>query len=206
MTHTLHRVINAGDVDDFVIMAMPARGYNNDERVKGKLQNFLKIFASHNPVNMGAVGIGTLYEMPAEQIIENVYPELPMVHGVFSKRDDLIAALKDIKQADMGISVIVTGLVDSVDCCIKKAGLSRHSMNYSLGIWGDKSLLPDEPYLKIISMCGHAMISVNIVKKMAEDIKKGAITVEAAAAELAKPCVCGIFNGEKAKQILLELT
>ncbi|MDD3706196.1 MAG: hypothetical protein PHC45_09080, partial [Clostridiaceae bacterium] len=72
-------------------------------------------------------------------------------------------------------------------------------------IWGDKARLPDEKYLEITSMCGHAMISVNLIKKMINDVKKGIKTIEQAAAELAKPCVCGIFNAEKAQKILEEL-
>lgn len=206
MTHTLHRVANLQDFkEDFVILVMPAKGINNDENIVEKLKKFLRIFERHNPVNLGGIGIGHLYDSAADQIIDNVYSELPMVHGVFSNREDLVAALKDIKDEDMGISIIVSGLVDSVDCCAKEAGLKRHSVNYSLGIWGDKARLPDEKYLEITSMCGHAMISVNLIKKMINDVKKGIKTIEQAAAELAKPCVCGIFNAEKAQKILEEL-
>lgn len=206
MTHTLHRVANLQDFkEDFVILVMPAKGINNDENIVEKLKKFLRIFERHNPVNLGGIGIGHLYDSAADQIIDNVYSELPMVHGVFSNREDLVSALKDIKDEDMGISIIVSGLVDSVDCCAKEAGLKRHSVNYSLGIWGDKARLPDEKYLEITSMCGHAMISVNLIKKMINDVKKGIKTIEQAAAELAKPCVCGIFNAEKAQKILEEL-
>lgn len=206
MTHTLHRVANLQDFkEDYVILVMPAKGINNDENIVEKLKKFLGIFERHNPVNMGGIGIGHLYDSTTDQIIDNVYSELPMVHGVFSNREDLVAALKDIKDEDMGISIIVSGLVDSVDCCAKEAGLKRHSVNYSLGIWGDKTKLPNEKYLEITSMCGHAMISVNLIKKMINDIKKGIKTLDQAAAELAKPCVCGIFNAEKAQKILEEL-
>lgn len=145
MTHTLHRVANLQDFkEDYVILVMPAKGINNDENIVEKLRKFLGIFERHNPVNMGGIGIGHLYDSTADRIIDNVYSELPMVHGVFSNREDLVAALKDIKVEDMGISIIVSGLVDSVDCCAKEAGLKRHSVNYSLGIWGDKTKLPDE--------------------------------------------------------------
>lgn len=206
MTHTLHRVTNHENFkEDYVILVMPARGINNDETTPGKLKRFLEIFKKHNPVNMGGIGTGHLYDSTPDQVIENVYNDLPMVHGVFSSREDLVAALKDIKDEDMGVSIIVSGLVDSVDCCAREAGLKRHSVNYSLGIWGDKSKLPDEKLLEITTMCGHAMISVNLVKKMISDVKKGIKTVDKAAAELAKPCVCGIFNAEKAKKIIEEL-
>ena len=50
------------------------------------------------------------------------------------------------------------------------------------------------------------MISVNLVKKMIADIRKGIITPKKAAQKLAEPCVCGIFNPEKAERLLTELS
>jgi len=206
MTHTLHRIKDQDASDnDYVILAMPAQGYNTDAQAPEKLSNFLKLFAKHNPVNMGGMGIGHLYESTLEQMIDKIYPGLPMVHGVFNTREDLIAALRDIKDADMGISVVVSGLADDADCCAREVGVKRHSINFSLGVWGNIRRLPDERYCKITSMCGHAMISLNLIKKMIADIKASRITIDEAAAELARPCVCGIFNGERAKQILIEL-
>jgi hypothetical protein len=48
------------------------------------------------------------------------------------------------------------------------------------------------------------MISFNLVKKAVEDIKEGRISAEEAACELAKPCVCGVFNPARAKRLLEE--
>lgn len=206
MTHTLHRLAGkVGSENDFVILVMPARGINNDEHVVEKYKEFLDIFQKHNAVNMGGMKAGHLYDSTLEQIKNKLYHELPMIHGVFSNREDLVAALKEIKAEDMGISVIVTGLIDDVDGCCKDAGLKRHSVNYSLGMWGNLDKIEDERYLELTTMCGHAMVSVNLVKKMIDDIKRGRITIDKAAAELAMPCVCGIFNTEKAKKVLKEL-
>jgi hypothetical protein len=193
--------------DDFVILVMASRAYNKNESTPGKYKEFLRIFSRHNAVNLGGMGIGHLYDSKAEEIIGRVdgaFPGLPMVHGVFKCREDLVAALKDIKEADMGISVIVTGLTDTTKCCIKESGLKRHSINYSLGIWGDTKKLPDERLLQISSMCGHALISFNLILKMVEDIKSGKISAKAAAEALGKPCVCGIFNAARAEKLLLE--
>jgi hypothetical protein len=41
---------------------------------------------------------------------------------------------------------------------------------------------------------------------MVEDIKKNKTTVEKAAIELAKPCLCGIFNPHRAAILLRKLT
>ena len=206
MTHTLHRIKRNGEPEhDFVILAMPARGVNNDDQSPDKLKHFLRIFQKNNAVNMGGIGSGHLYDSKPEEVIEHVYRDMPMVHGVFTNREDLIGALKDIKEADMGISIIVSGLIDEVDYCAAEAGMKRHSVNYSLGIWGDKSKLPDQKYLEITTMCGHAMISPQFVGKMVDDIRKGRKTIEKAALELAKPCVCGIFNAANATEVLARL-
>ena len=206
MTHTLHRFKRDGiKEDDFVILAMPARGINNDENTVQKLQKFLEIFNKNNAVNMGGMGTGILVDTPANQIIENVYFELPMVHGVFDKKENLISALNDIKEANMGISVIVSGLIDEVNKSVAEVGLNRHSINCSLGIWGNKSKLPDESHLEIATMCGHAMVSPSYIAKMVNDIKRNRITVEKAAEKLAQPCVCGIFNPKKAEKVLRKI-
>lgn len=206
MTHTLHRFKENGlKEDDFVIIAMPARGINNDENTTDKLRKFLEIFNKNNAVNMGGMGTGMLVNTPSYKIIENVYPELPMVHGVFDNRDNLINALKDINEANMGISVIVSGLIDEVNECVAEVGLNRHSVNYSLGIWGDKSKLPDEKYLEISTMCGHAMVSPSYIAKIVNDIEHNKISIEKAAIKLSLPCVCGIFNPKKAEKILRKI-
>ncbi len=209
MSHTLHRLAGGdGLKDDYVILVMAAKGINNGPDGGEKYKEYLRIFSRHNPVNLGGMGIGHLYDTPFEKILENVdekYPFLPMVHGVFSNRDDLVAALKEVKTEDLGFSVIVTGLVDSTKCLCKEAGLKRHSINYSLGVWGDMSLMPDETVLKIASMCGHAMISFNSVQKEIDAVKAGKTTPRKAAERLAKPCACGIFNPDRAERILEEL-
>lgn len=206
MTHTLHRIKETGKKEtDFIILAMPARGINNDESCKEKLRNFVRIFDKNNAVNLGGIGAGHKSEMAVEKVIENIYDDMPMVHGVFGCREDLIGALKDVKEADMGISIIVSGLVDEVDSCATESGLKRHSVNYSLGVWGDTSKLPDEKYLEISTMCGHAMVSPNFIKNIVAKVRKGILTIEGASIELAKPCVCGIFNPKKAEKVLEKL-
>ena len=128
-----------------------------------------------------------------------------MIHAVFSDRDTLIAVMKALKEADYGYSVVVSGLVDDVDCCAKKAGIQRHSVDLSLGIWGKIDKLPDEKIMEITTMCGHGMISANLVSKMIDDIRAGRTTARKAAVKLAEPCACGIFNIDKAEALLNEL-
>ena len=51
-------------------------------------------------------------------------------------------------------------------------------------------------------MCGHAMISANLVKSMVQEIKAGTKTPEEAAKVLAPQCACGIFNPARAAKLL----
>jgi hypothetical protein len=209
MSHTLHRQANkAGLKDDYVILIMANRPYTAEFATTAMFRHCLEIMLRHNPVNMGGSGIGHLCNSTPEKILEAVdkmAPQLPMIHGVFATREDLVGALREIKEADYGLSVIVSGLVDSTDCCVREAGLKRHSLNYSLGVWGNTDDLPDERILQISTMCGHGMISFNLISKAVEDIKAGKITAEEAAVELAKPCLCGIFNPVRAQRLLEEL-
>lgn len=205
MSHTLHRIKTEGNKqNDYVVLIMPARGINNENCVE-VFRKYIDLLAPFNPVNMGGMKIGTLVNSTVEELKANVSPEAPMLHAVFSDRETVIKVMKALKEADYGYSVVVSGLVDDVDCCAKEAGIQRHSVDITLGTWGDTSKLPPEEILEITTMCGHAMISVNLVSKMVKDIKKGKTTARKAAVELAAPCACGIFNVDKAEKLLNEL-
>jgi hypothetical protein len=205
MSHTLHRIKTENrKTDDYVVLIMPARGINNENSVE-IFKKYMDLLIQYDPVNMGGIAIGNMAVNTLEEMKANITPEAPMVHAVYKDRDTLIEVMKALKEADYGYSVVVSGLVDDVDCCAKKAGIQRHSVDLTLGIWGDVSKLPPESILEVTTMCGHAMISANLVSKMAEDIKKGRTTPRKAAIKLAEPCACGIFNIDKAEALLTEL-
>jgi len=205
MSHTLHRVkTESGKTDDYVVLIMPARGINNQDCVN-VFRKYMALLYSFSPVNMGGLKVGTLASNSYEELLENVTEDVPMIHAVYKDRDTLIEVMKALKEADYGYSVVVSGLVDDVDCCAKQSGIQRHSVDLTLGIWGDVSKLPPEGVLEITTMCGHAMISANLVTKMINDIRKGVTTAKKAAKTLAEPCACGIFNIDKAERLLNEL-
>jgi hypothetical protein len=205
MTHTLHRVKGEnGKTNDYVVLVMAARGINNQNSVE-VFRKYIDLFSRFNPVNMGGIGCGNLALNTVEELRENLTAEAPMVHAVFKDRDTLIEVMKALKEADYGYSVVVSGLVDDVDCCAKNAGIQRHSVDLSLGIWGAIDKLPPEGIMEITTMCGHAMISANLVGKMVDDIRAGRTTPRKAAVKLAEPCACGIFNIDKAETLLKEL-
>jgi hypothetical protein len=54
-------------------------------------------------------------------------------------------------------------------------------------------------------MCGHGMISFNLVKRMAREVSEGRTSLEEASHILARPCSCGIFNPKRAQELLRQI-
>jgi len=166
-----------------------------------KLGKFLEICWKHGPVNLGDMKQGSVFTYDADQIYNNV-SDTTIVECVFDDLNKVEAVLRELKAADIGVPVVVSGLIDKVDECCKKVGLQIHTVAQSLGVWGKTELLPSKEILEITTMCGHAMIASNLVEKYIDDIKKGKTTPKKAADKLAKPCECGIFNTTRAAELL----
>lgn len=119
MSHTLHRIKTEGNkYNDYVVLIMPARGINNQNPVE-TYAKYMDILYKFNPVNMGGMKIGTLASSSFEELKANISAEAPMLHAVYKDRDTLIEVMKALKEADYGYSVVVSGLVDDVDCCAR---------------------------------------------------------------------------------------
>ena len=52
------------------------------------------------------------------------------------------------------------------------------------------------------TMCGHGMVSFNLVRRMVVDVQNKRLSLQEAAIIMAKPCVCGIFNPKRAENLL----
>lgn len=198
MTHTLHRRGNRESLSkDFVVIMMQSVGINTEGHIP-KIHQFLKLAMRHNPVNIGSVTGGGMIEK-ADEVIASADR---IGHAVFDNPESLIAFLKDVKEADLGLSVVVSGLFDEVDKCLAKVGLKHHTANFSLGTWGRTEKLPPQEILEVTTMCGHALVSANLVKAMVDEIKAGRKTPEQAAKMLAPNCACGVFNTARAATLL----
>ena len=203
MTHTLHRSGTKESLsEDFVFLYMPSAGINTDG-ANPKLRKFLEIAQRHNAVNMGDASYGNMHAKGIQNVLDNVKKEgITAVHAVFDNEKDTAAMLKDIKEADMGLSLVVSGIFDRVQELCKKNGIHRHAVTYSLKIWGKTEKLPPEPVLDIGTMCGHGMISAGRILSVADDVKAGRKSAADAAKDLAKQCDCGIFNPTRAAKLL----
>ena len=204
MTHTNHRV---GDhlEEDYIILIMPSRGIN----VEGsgpKLRRYLEMALENGAIKIGDARLGNEYHQGSvEKVLENMEDQA-VVQAVFKDRTTLVKALKAYKEADLGLSVVVSGLFDHVGECCKEVGLERHTINQSMGRWGNTDRLPPTEVLQLNTMCGHGMVAVGLIKEVIEDIKSENCTIEEGAERLFAPCMCGIFNPHRAALILKELT
>jgi hypothetical protein len=128
-----------------------------------------------------------------------------VIHAVFKDERSLVSMLKALKQEDLGLSVVVSGLFDKVGKCCREAGLEKHTINQSLGRWGRIDELPPDPVLEVNTMCGHGMVTVALINQVVEEIRAGRTSAEEGAEELFKPCMCGIFNPHRAAKLLKAL-
>jgi hypothetical protein len=220
MTNTLHK-FGAPETfrDDFVIFGMIARGINNKDS-KEKLVQFFRLALKHNPVNLGnhsggmyrtSDNLGPLVHWHRvasanpEEVFKSIDENTAQVAAVFDTPEKLEAFLVDLREADLGLSVNISSLTELARTCCKNAGITRHSVGYSLGFHGDMSLLPDQHVLELSTMCGHGMVSNNLARKMIDLVKEGRRKPKEAAACMARFCVCGVFNPARAERILEEV-
>ncbi len=201
MTNTLHRRGTKENLaNDFVIFVSPAAGVNK-EGCAPRIKEFLRICLAQGPVN---VGNGEEKPVPAAEwprLIDRC-TDSSSATATFDDPGKVAAVLKALVAADLGLSINISGLADAVDGLCRSAGIVRHSIEHSLGIWGARNRLPADPYLEIHTMCGHGMVSHNLIRKMVEMVKMGKMTSAQAAAYLAKPCSCGAFNPTRARLLI----
>ena len=188
MTNTLHRRGTREELEhDYVLKCSLAEGHQAGSAEKKKA--FLEIVRRHGPVAV------RLPDGRTREVYECVFDNAAAVS----------AALAELKRADLGLSVIVSGLIDEVGRCCREAGLDLHTVEHSLGIMGRRDLLPAADILDIGSLCGHGMVSHRLIAKMVEMVKTRRLSARAAAAYLAKPCTCGVLNPNRVEEILERL-
>jgi len=201
VTHTNHRQGSRESLSkDYVIFIYPARSIN-DKDAGLKLQEFLRMGYKYEPVNAGPSRVGDMFMSFRERLLERVV-KATSAYLVFNSEEKLQALVSDVVKADLGLSVIASGLFDEVDKVCQVVGIKRHTVQCSLGVWGKLEKLPQAEILDITTMCGHGLISFNLVRRMAVEVSKGLISFEKAGRIMARPCSCGVFNPKRAEDLL----
>ena len=122
--------------------------------------------------------------------------------AVYDDPSDVEAVVAELKEADLGISVVVSGLFGGVRSACEGAGIEPHTVNMSAGTHGRLELLPGAGILEITSMCGHHMVSPYLVAHMAREVRAGRLKLGEASVELARQCTCNFFNVERCEGLL----
>jgi hypothetical protein len=226
MTNTLHRYSEHYAVeplsdpqpirDDYIVFAMASRGANDDNLVE-KYRNFLRLALKHNAVNIGDATKGGILRPrqnlnPAAHWRRDTHPDPEQViagieghttvAAVFDNYEAMERFVEDVKAANLGISTNISAPIDEARRCCQDAGITRHSVEYSIGFRGRVDKLPDGTVLELSTMCGHGMVSANFTRKMVEWVKESRRTPREAAQYMARFCICGVFNTSRAEHIL----
>jgi hypothetical protein len=203
MTNTLHRQGKARNLkEDYVVFITTASGINREGSASA-IQEFMRICLKYNPINMGDIKQGSIYQddIEIQKLIANVGDCIGST-AVFTDLNTVQKVVEELIQADLGISINISGLLDEVQECCRKTGITRHSAEHSLGFWGARERLPERETLEINTLCGHGMVSFNLIRKMIEYVKLRRLTPKKAARIMAKCCECGAFNPVRAEKLL----
>lgn len=216
MTHSLHREGTRDNLsNDFTVYCLPAVGIN-DKGSGSKRWRFLEIAIRNNAANVGLAGIGNIIAHSPQVLSNRVRERFEKSAGdgvgdgmcpciCFSTKRDFLNTLKEAIEADFGLSIVVQGILEEVEDCLRQLGLRPHTVHHSLGVWGWTEKLPGKEILEITTMCGHGMTGPNLVRKCIEDVISGKATPREAAEVLASPCICGIFNPDRAEVLLKKI-
>lgn len=200
MTHSLHREGPRQD-HDYVWLMYHAKD-KNDQQLKERYSAAANLAVKNNTVNWGDVKSGPLVKIPQEQILEGIKNQ-SRIRGAFESIEDVTQFLADLKEADLGLCCIIAGQLDEVLGACEQVGLEPHTINYSLGVFGNREMLASDQTRAYSCMCGHHMVPNGVIDRLRDRVKRGKTTPEKAALQMAKLCPCGIFNQKRA-QIMLE--
>jgi hypothetical protein len=226
MTHSLHR---EGSVDslerDYVLFIYPSRGFNYKGSAP-KVRRLSELVAQSKPVNLitktrrrnkesgdrpgEAPGSGVIEGTSAYCIFncqENLSLDIIQFDGtrtycVFDSRENLKDALMRIKEADEGISIVISGLIDQVRDIATEIGIDPHMVNLSLGIHGRTDRLPSADIREFTTMCGHGLVSPDLVLDTIRLVKTGKVSEKEGCEMMSMPCICGIHNPRRSAELL----
>jgi len=207
MTHSLHREGKLNSLEkDYAVFIYPARGFN----YKGcapKVRRLVEIVYQVGPANMISTTLReNLYSgVRPEEVLDSI-EEGVRVFTVFNSREKIKELLKRFKEADQGISIVVSGLIDKVREIAEEVGLNPHTINVSLGVQGNTADLPPPDIRQFTTMCGHGMVSPHLVRDIIRKAKTKKVDHWTGSLTLAKPCSCGIYNPYRSRELLEEMT
>jgi hypothetical protein len=202
MTHSLHREGSLESLkNDFVMIFRTSKV--NKAVTSPKLPRIAKMVFEVGPSNTGSSALRT--NVPLGFDPKEFTQGIAGAHGflcTFSSKEKVREMLRRLKEAGLGVSITVSGVVDEVVPMAQELGIKPHTINLSMGMIGRKELLAEPEVREMTTMCGHAMIAANLVKKGIADVASGAKSPREASNMLGRPCVCGIYNLDRSDALL----
>jgi hypothetical protein len=228
MTHSLHREGSPDSLErDYVLFIYPSKGFNYKGSAP-KVRHLSELVAQSKPVNLivktrrrnkesegrpGEAQKSVAIEGTSAYCIFNCEEKLSLEfiqfdgtrsYCVFDSREKFKEALLRIKEADEGISIVVSGLIDSVREITAEIGIDPHMVNLSLGVHGRTDRLPPADIREFTTMCGHGLVSPNLVRDTIRLVKTGKVSEKEGCEMLSEPCICGIHNPRRSAELLRE--
>lgn len=202
MTHSLHRRTQTDiQMEDFVILCMASQKFN-DLGSGEKLKKIFNLLLELQPDNIADDNLGGIFTGQTPETIREHMGDKAYVGVAFSDEQKLKEALQRLKDADLGMSVVVSGKFNTVFRILSEVGLKPHTVNMSLGTFGKMEILPRKEVLEMTCMCGHGMVSSRHVETVLRKVKADKMTSHEGARELACSCTCGIFNPKRAGELI----
>jgi hypothetical protein len=206
MTHSLHREGSRESLEkDYVVFIYPARGFNYKGSAP-KVRRLVELLYQAGPINMCVTTLRrNMYSgVKPEEVLESIKVEGARVFSVFTSRDKVKDALTRFKEADEGISIMVSGLIDGVREMAAEVGLNPYMVNLSLGIHGRTDRLPPPDIREFTTMCGHGVVSPHLVRDVIRRVKTGKVSAWEGSVIIAEPCACGIYNAPRSAELIRE--
>jgi hypothetical protein len=206
MTHSLHREGMLESLErDYAVFIYPARGFNYAGSGP-KVRRLMELLFLAGPSNMSVTTLRkNLYSgVSPEEFLDSI-KDGARVFSVFNDREKVKEVLRRFKEADEGISIVVSGLIDRVREMSAEIGLDPHTVNLSLRIHGGTDRLPPADIRQFTTMCGHGLLSPGLVRDVLRKVKRGKVSPWEGSLILAKPCACGIYNPHRSEELLREL-
>ena len=189
MTHSLHR---EGPLDllekEYVLFVYPARGFNYDGSGP-KVRRLGEMLFRQGPANLLVTTLRqNMYLAVSQAEILNSIKDGAKIFCVLENREKIKDTLAKIKEMDEGISIVISGVIDRVREISAELGIDPHTVNLSLGTHGRTDRLPPPDIRQFTTMCGHGMVSPNLIRDLIRRVKTGKLDLWGASLLAAAPC------------------
>jgi len=206
MTHSLHREGTLDSLErDYTLFISPSSGFNYEGSVP-KVRRLVDALYKSGVANLIAMTLrkNSYSGVTPEEVIASITVEGTRVCSCFNSREKLTEALTRIKKLDEGISIVVSGIIGRVREIAAEVGIDPHTINLSAGIYGRTDRLPPADIREFTTMCGHGVVSPNLVRETIRRVRKKEVSEWEGSLTLAEPCACGIFNPYRCAELLRE--